>query len=221
MKSAFILISFICLVAIKANAFQKDTTYKFGDFLIEVNGPAKIDFIIKKIPRQGRISKGDTLYEDEKYLILGDMNKTSIFGVYKKYKLKHKFSELSAVVYKGKLAPPDFKTDPKAKLFKTQIRDQCKEKGVNFAGHYTIAEWGCGTECQIIAIIDRLNGKIYYSSIQKSIELSYGIECRPDSRMMILNSGLLEQHKGYVACSRTMNVEAVEWLNTKPRRLPE
>ena len=221
MKSAFILISFICLVAIKANAFQKDTTYKFGDFLIEVNGPAKIDFIIKNAPNKKRISKGDTLYDSEKYLILGDDNKTSILGIFKKYKLKHNFSEFPVVVYKSKLVPPDFKTDPKAKLFRTQIREQCKEKGINFAGHYTIAEWGCGSDCQQIAIIDRTNGKIYYSGIQEDTDLSYGIKCRPDSRMLVLNSRLLETHKGYVGCSTIMDVKTIEWVHNKARRLPE
>ena len=68
---------------------QKDTTYKIGDFLIEASDTTKIDFIIKKAPNKKLVSKGDTIYDSEKYLILGDDNKTSIWGVYRKYKLKY------------------------------------------------------------------------------------------------------------------------------------
>jgi len=221
MKIRFLHLLFIVICSV-SNAFgmQKDTTYKLGDFLIDATDTTKIDFIIKKTPDKKRVSKGDTLYDSEKYLILGDDDKTSILGIFKKYKLKHNFSEFPTAVYKGKLAPPDFRTDSKAKLFRTQIKEQCKEKGVNFAGHYTIVKWGCGSDCQTIAIVDRLYGRIFYSSLN-NIDLSYGIECRADSRMLVLNSGLLETHKGYVSCSRVVTVENIEWINAKARRLPE
>jgi len=205
------------------NAYaQKDTTYKYGVFLIEASDTTKIDFIIKNVPGKRRISKGDTIYENEKYLILGDDEKTAIRGVYKKYKSKYKFSEFSDVVYTGKLAAPNFKTDRAAYMFRTQIRDQCKSKGVNFAGHYTVVKWGCGSDCQTVAIVDRLDGEIYYSKLSEiNDEIAYGFKSRPDSRMLILNSDLLERHKGYVSCSSVMNVEAIEWTHNKARRLPE
>ena len=33
--------------------------------------------------------------------------------------------------------------------------------GVNFAGHYIVAGWGCGTGCISGAVIDARNGKVY------------------------------------------------------------
>lgn len=221
MKVGLLQLLFI-VICCMSNAFavQRDTIYKFGDFLIDASGATKIDFIVKKTPNKKRMSVGDTLYEDKKYLILGDHDKVPFFGVYRKYKLKYNFSDFPAALYKGKLAIPDFKTDPKAKLFRTQIRDQCKSNGVNFAGHYTIAEWGCGSDCQQIAIIDRLTGRIYYSILQ-NIGLSFGVTYKSDSRMLVLNSGLLDRHKGYVNCSIPMKVEVLDWVNAKARRLPE
>jgi hypothetical protein len=198
------------LIFCSFNAYaQEDTTYIRGDFLIEASDTTKIDFIIKGTPQRKTISKGDTLFENGKYLILGNDDKTAILGVYKKCKSKYEFREFPISVYKGKLAAPNFKTDMRAYLFRTQIRDQCKKKGVNFAGHYTIVEWGCGSDCQTIAIADRLNGKIYYSHIFKINSLFYGLQYRPNSQMMIINSGLLENHKGYVRCTSYGGVENV------------
>lgn len=201
---------------------QKDTTYKYGNFLIEASDTTTIDIIIKKAPKKKRLSKGDTIYENEKYLILGDDNKTAILGIYKKYKPRYEFSQFPVTVYKGKLAKPDFKTDKAALMFRTQIRNQCKSEGVNFAGHYTITMWGCGSDCQTVAIIDRLNGKIYYSNISGINNIIACIlKCKADSRMLILNSALLEGHKGYVRCSTICELINIEWTNNKARRLPE
>jgi len=42
------------------------------------------------------------------------------------------------------------------------IRDWTK-RGPNFAGHFTIAAWGCGTGCEQIAIVDNESGHVYES----------------------------------------------------------
>lgn len=34
-------------------------------------------------------------------------------------------------------------------------------KPANFAGHYVVASWGCGSGCQNFSIIDKLTGKVY------------------------------------------------------------
>jgi hypothetical protein len=223
MKSIYILISFFTLLAVNsARGVQRDTAYKRGDFLVVVGDTTKIDFIIKGEPHEKIISKGDTISENEKYLILGDDDKTVIRGVYKKYRSKYKFSKFRTIVYTGKLASPIFKTDRTSYYFRTQIRSQCKSEGVNFAGHYTIVKWGCGSPCQTVAIVDRVNGKIYYSSLpQINNEIAYGLKCRRNSRMLILNSDLLDEYKGYVNCSTIVKVETIEWAHNKTRVLPE
>jgi hypothetical protein len=222
-KSIYILICFLALLTVKpAIAMQRDTTYKVGDFLIETSDTMKIDLVIKGEPIKKRVSRGDVIYEDAKYLILGNDDKTAGKEVFRKYKPKYKSYNFSVSVYKGKLASPNFKTDKEAYSFRTRIRTECKRAGINFAGHYTVVKWGCGSPCQEIAIVDRINGKIYYSCLPEiNNEIANGFKCKPDSRMLILNSDLLDQYKGYINCSTIAKVETIEWVHNKARRLPE
>jgi len=64
-------------------------------------------------------------------------------------------------IFHGKPVPPRI-TRPADRLFRTMIR-QGGAKGPNFAGHYTIAAWGCGSGCISIAVIDAKDGKLYSS----------------------------------------------------------
>ena len=43
--------------------------------------------------------------------------------------------------------------------FRTRIRDAAKQP-VNFANHYTISTWGCGTQCEQGVAVDALTGKV-------------------------------------------------------------
>jgi hypothetical protein len=57
------------------------------------------------------------------------------------------------------------------------------EGGPNFAGHYTVALWGCGTSCQSFAIIDAKTGAVTLGTFT----LSVGAEFRRDSGLFIAN----------------------------------
>ncbi|HEX2590048.1 MAG TPA: hypothetical protein VHL34_01035 [Rhizomicrobium sp.] len=58
--------------------------------------------------------------------------------------------------------PAEVDVRPKdARLFRTQLREAVKG-GTNFAGHYTIASWGCGTGCLSWAVIDQTTGKVTF-----------------------------------------------------------
>lgn len=46
-------------------------------------------------------------------------------------------------------------------LFRTKVREAAR-KGPNFAGHYTIATWGCGSDCEAFAVVDAISGQLYY-----------------------------------------------------------
>jgi hypothetical protein len=61
--------------------------------------------------------------------------------------------------FSGKPAPPVLKTAYE-RNFRTAIRDAAA-RGPNFAGHYTIAEWGCGAGCVSIVVVDAVNGAIH------------------------------------------------------------
>jgi hypothetical protein len=32
---------------------------------------------------------------------------------------------------------------------------------VEFAGHYTVPRWGCGTDCNVFVIVDSISGRVY------------------------------------------------------------
>ena len=63
--------------------------------------------------------------------------------------------------YAGPTAAPDVRSDPRSRMYRTQLRGWAKEKP-NFAGHYILATWGCGTGCTQIAIIDARTGKVFH-----------------------------------------------------------
>ncbi len=56
-------------------------------------------------------------------------------------------------------APPLLRTKDQIR-FRTQLRSAAAD-GPNFAGHFTIADWGCGTNCSTIALIDSVTGVVY------------------------------------------------------------
>ena len=77
----------------------------------------------------------------------------------------------------------DFSTNPEAEIFRTRRIEETVEEGVNFAGRYSYAEWGCGTRCGAGAITDPKSGKI----IEYGIMNSHGTNFRKDSKLLIIN----------------------------------
>jgi hypothetical protein len=61
--------------------------------------------------------------------------------------------------FSGKPAPPVLKTAYQ-RTFRTRIRESSAD-GPNFAGHFTVAEWGCGAGCVSVVVIDAATGAIY------------------------------------------------------------
>jgi hypothetical protein len=70
-----------------------------------------------------------------------------------------KFLVPAPELFKGNPASPHLKT-PGQRRFRTMIR-QTAAKGANFAGHFALAEWGCGTACVQAAIVDVQSGEVY------------------------------------------------------------
>jgi hypothetical protein len=72
-----------------------------------------------------------------------------------------RFTDYPAKPYAGLNAAPNVRSDPRSTMYRTQLRGWAKEKP-NFAGHYILATWGCGTGCTQIAIIDAVTGKVFH-----------------------------------------------------------
>jgi hypothetical protein len=63
----------------------------------------------------------------------------------------------------GERARPPFRLDlasnPIAKRYRTVLRLDV-EKGPNFAGHYRVVFWGCGTSCVMFAAVNLESGRV-------------------------------------------------------------
>jgi hypothetical protein len=70
------------------------------------------------------------------------------------------FAEHPAVSQKVVSAPRlDLKSNPIATTYRTVLRRELVE-APNYAGHYRVAFWGCGTSCAMFAVIDLKTGKV-------------------------------------------------------------
>jgi hypothetical protein len=74
-----------------------------------------------------------------------------------------RLTDYPAKPYTGRNAAPDVRSDPRSRMYRTQLKNWAREKP-NFAGHYILATWGCGTGCTQIAVIDAVTGKVFHPS---------------------------------------------------------
>ena len=87
------------------------------------------------------------------------------------------------------------------RLFRTRLLEASKEPP-NFATHYRLTIWGCGSECASGAIIDLATGQIiapplaksgnpvmHFNVCQSAYE-GFGVDTRLDSKLLILRCGL-------------------------------
>lgn len=71
------------------------------------------------------------------------------------------FGRYSTKVETVKNIKVNFASHKNARMYRTNLRNAAKE-GVNFAGHFVLTGWGCGTNCSVLAIIDARNGKVFF-----------------------------------------------------------
>ncbi len=108
-------------------------------------------------------------------------------------------------IFRGTPAAPLLVT-PEERLFRTRIRngvskgegvlrDEKEQLGPNFAGHYIIVTWTCGSPCIMMAIFDALTGKVYNSPMTQGLQMSWldggpwlpDVEFRSNSMLMIMS----------------------------------
>ena len=53
----------------------------------------------------------------------------------------------------------DLQSNPVAKEYRTVLRQEIA-RGPNFAGHYRLAGWGCGSSCTMFAVINLNTGRV-------------------------------------------------------------
>src|SRR6266498_575805 len=72
------------------------------------------------------------------------------------------FKDYPAPVYAGKADLLNVRSHPLARLYRTRLRENLHEEGINFAGHYTFASIGCGAGCSVNAIVDARTGRAFF-----------------------------------------------------------
>jgi len=85
-----------------------------------------------------------------------------------------------------------------ARTFRTVLREGAKA-GPNFAGHYTVVTWGCGTACQRLAIVDALTGEVFFppqlqpNSYSMVTDGSEPFEYRLESALLIVTGAPMDK----------------------------
>lgn len=87
--------------------------------------------------------------------------------------------------YSGQASSVRFSNNNIDQLHQTMIR-RAVSRGVNFAGKYVIAEWGCGSSCQKYAIVNAKTGKV----VVDDLESSYGADYQKNSILLVINPSL-------------------------------
>ncbi|AGC78370.1 hypothetical protein DDD_3243 [Nonlabens dokdonensis DSW-6] len=184
-----------------------DTLINSKDYLILGHENAKI----KIINIQERENFPDFRIVDQKnsILIIAKNLNNSKLEIFEKWNPKYNFNYYKSSVFKGKLAEPDFNSNPAAKRFITRINEECK-KGINFAGKYTLVIWGCGTSCQNGVIVNRINGEIYdgYSS-------TLGSKFKKDSKLILFNSKLINEETKLIKFHNMVDLRIETWNGSK------
>lgn len=126
-------------------------------------------------------------------------------------------------IYRGKLAKPHFESlegnVAGFDRYKDEYMYEYRNSKVNFAGHYTIIEISCGSWCQCVSLVDRISGKIYEHSSFDTADGHYGLRYKINSRMIIVDSGLLEVaesqgHEGYYDPQYNVRPSTYEWRDS-------
>ena len=96
--------------------------------------------------------------------------------------------------YSGVLKRVDLGSHPDARMFRTRLRYN-EGKPPNFAGRYIVTLWGCGSSCQVVALIDAKSGKVSFPLEESA---SSGVCQRSDSRLLVVNPVMAEDVGEYV-----------------------
>ena len=100
--------------------------------------------------------------------------------------------------FTGAIASLDLSSSFIARRFKTMISGALSD-GVNFAGHYIIAEWGFTGVGGVLAVVDANDGKVYPFPYVANVGFEYG----SDSNLLIIDpiDYIKESHNSFLCAA--------------------
>ncbi len=103
------------------------------------------------------------------------------------------YSNFTVKLEKKEAGKINLSSHPKANNYRTNLKNALKNKEVDFAGKYIIAQWGCGTGCTEAAIIDAKTGNVFFPVELQGVRaggLAMGdhdmAEYKKDSRLLVI-----------------------------------
>ncbi len=107
----------------------------------------------------------------------------------------------------------------RARQYRTVIRRDA-EAGPNFAGNFTIAQWGCGSTCVAFAIVDGHTGRVYFHpQVLQAMQVPYQAEnvlqFRLDSRLLIISGEILPLDPNRPTGPESVGKFYYEWKNNQ------
>ena len=108
------------------------------------------------------------------------------------------FQDFPVSVISTKQSAQPILATPRAREYRTQL-NQAGSGTANFAGHYILAQWGCGTACVAGAVIDALTGQVTFFPFvnvccwQNMHQQGAPIDFRVNSRLIVFSGQLDER----------------------------
>ncbi len=76
---------------------------------------------------------------------------------------------------------------------KQQVSQSYQRQTVNLAGHFHLASWSCGHDCQKAAIINIKNGRMIAFGLDDDLQTKYGWQFSATSSLLIINPNSQDQ----------------------------
>lgn len=133
-----------------------------------------------------------------------------------------KFEDYKVKVSKTTPKLISFRGNRDARMFRTRLR-QARKGGVNFAGHFIFAFWGCGTSCLQGAIINTKTGVVYFPKELGGMSFGFlgendmPLQYQKDSKLFILNgtAGNAEENGKYYFVWQGTKFKKIKFISNK------
>jgi hypothetical protein len=133
-----------------------------------------------------------------------------------------RFEDYPAKPYNGPVAAVRWQADAQSRMYRTMLKNSTKGERPNFAGHFIVVHWGCGSSCVMNKIVDARTGKVFHpAGVETNIVINIDgpifdeggtLRYRADSRLFVLIGDPEEDEK-------RRGISFFEWTGTRMKLL--